>query len=1235
MSCDEQTVQQTEEWRASDAQAAEREVTLHLLEALGRNNHLHELIADVTGVMQRWSGSEAVGVRLSAGDDYPYFETRGFPAGFVEAERCLCERNEAGEVVRDATGNPVLECMCGNVIRGRFDPELPFFTAFGSFWTNSTTDLLASTSQADRQARTRNRCHGEGYESVALVPLRHGDRTFGLLQFNDSRRGCFDEEKVAALERLASSLSIGLSQRQAMAELRESRQLLADAERLAGMGSFVWDVEHDRWQVSENWLAIHGYQGGQLSTAELEPLAHPDDLPVIREKLAYALSGRGGYEMEHRIVRPDSGEVRWVRVKGEPVRDESGKVSHLMGVGIDITEQKRTTEALRDSSLRQKEAVKAGNIGLWDWDLRAGEVAYSREWKAQIGYEEHEIGNSFDEWESRVHPDDLPEALRRVEAMIDAREERYSIEFRFRHRNGSYRDILAQASVQLDERGVPVRVLGSHVDITEQKGFARRLQRSEQRYRDLVETMTYGVEEVDLDGRIVFANESYARMLGYETDEVIGRFIWDHDPSPEQVERLKAYLAELKAHQPPPEPYRSQNRRKDGTVIDVVVDWDYKRDAAGGLTGFASVVTDVTQRTKSEKALKESEERFRTLVEAAPVSILLLRDGQFIFGNRAGAELLGYDAPDEIAGLDVMAAIAPEFHSVVAERLGRVEAGEANQPVEMQLLRADGGRAWVSSISAPITVDGKRAAIAVGQDITDRKRAEEALRASELQKELILDTTSEMVAYHDLDLRIQWANRAAAVSVGQTVDDLVGRHCYEVWHQRDTPCEDCPVLKAMETGQPQSGEVQSPDGRCWRLRGYPVLDAQGQVSGLVEFGQDITEAKQREAQLRQAQKMEAVGRLSAGVAHDFNNQLQVILGCAEMLTAGRRPGDPLWETASEIQRAAERARSTTSHLLSFSRRQVLEPQTVSVSELLHEMERPVSRLIGEDIRLVVAVPPGVSEVFVDRSGLHQALMNLAVNARDAMPDGGTLVFRACDMTLDDGETGPYPEAVPGPYVLLEVVDDGAGMDRETLENLFEPFFTTKEAGKGTGLGMPMVQGFVRQSNGDLRVDSEPGKGTTVKILLPVSTSPRGTGEDADAQGEGASVHESKRILVVEDDSGVRFLVERILSEAGYEVWVADAPQAAIELIERESMTPDLVLADVIMPGMRGDELARYLESAGGTAPCVFMTGYAQVDVGEDEIIHKPFKPRELLEVIHRRLASCADGGTDRGKSTGV
>jgi PAS domain S-box-containing protein len=491
-----------------------------------------------------------------------------------------------------------------------------------------------------------------------------------------------------------------------------------------------------------------------------------------------------------------------------------------------------------------------------------------------------------------------------------------------------------------------------------------------------------------------------------------------------------------------------------------------------------------------------------------------------------------------------------------------------------------------------------------------------------------------MLACYDTDLRVIWANRVAGDSVGMSHEELVGRHCYEIWHQRDEPCEDCPVLKARDDKAPREGEVQSPDGRHWHLRGYPVLEDGGKVVALVEFGQEITERKRAEEekarleqQYRQSQKMESIGRLAGGVAHDLNNLLSPILGYSEMLTEDAGWLGPRRKPLEEIASAGRRARDLVGQLLAVSRGQKLEFQSVDLNSLLMDFSRLLNRTIREDIKIEMSLAPTLPPIKGDVGQIEQVIMNLAVNAQDAMPDGGELTFETAQVELDESYAAGREGITPGPYVMLVVSDTGHGMNAETREHLFEPFFSTKEKQRGTGLGSAIVYGIVRQHGGTIWVYSEPDKGTTFKIYFPVTTECH---ED-EKQDESATPNPAggtETILVVEDNEHVRNLAVFILEQNGYHVVSAENGQEALAKLGQSDRAVDLLLTDVVMPGINGVQLLEQVLRLHPNIKVLFMSGYPEnvvahrgvIDEGV-QFIQKPFSVRALVSKVRKILDS--------------
>ena len=423
-----------------------------------------------------------------------------------------------------------------------------------------------------------------------------------------------------------------------------------------------------------------------------------------------------------------------------------------------------------------------------------------------------------------------------------------------------------------------------------------------------------------------------------------------------------------------------------------------------------------------------------------------------------------------------------------------------------------------------------------------------------------------------------------------------------------------------------------------RCSAWPVKDESGAVGYLEVFAEDITEQRVLERQFRMAQKMEAVGRLSGGIAHDFNNLLGVIIGYTQVVKRNLGPGHTSYEHAEEIERASQRAVSLTRQLLAYSRQQVLEPAILNLNTLVSDMEKMLSRLIGEDIVLRLSLDPALSQVKADRGQIEQVLMNLAVNARDAMPDGGQLTIETANAELDLAYTREHPGSRPGWYVMLAVTDTGTGMDPETLAQVFEPFFTTKERDKGTGLGLATVYGVVKQSDGYIAVESQKGNGSSFKVYLPLVRQAAIAQESVPAP---RSVRGCETILLVEDAEALRKLAHMFLRDNGYDVLTAADGSEAMRVAQQSSAPIHLLLTDVVMPGMNGRALAERLALGNPAMKVLYMSGYTDTFIAGHgalepgtQLLHKPFteetltrKVREVLDAARKatKLESAGSG----------
>jgi PAS domain S-box-containing protein len=606
-------------------------------------------------------------------------------------------------------------------------------------------------------------------------------------------------------------------------------------------------------------------------------------------------------------------------------------------------------------------------------------------------------------------------------------------------------------------------------------------------------------------------------------------------------------------------------------------------------------------------------------------------DGRYMMINTAGAGFLGR-AVDDVLGKDDAAMFSPEVGRAIMKRDREVVQSGRTQTYEEFGTSAGKTRLFLST-KGPFRDPAGHVVGLLGicRDITDRKRAEEEIRQSQQKLQIHLDHTPLAVVEWDVNFRVTTWNPSAERIFGYTRDEALGQHGHfivpsEVWERVGHLWDDLISGRVTARYGFNRNDNITKSGRTISCEWYntPLVDDAGRVLGVASLVQDVTERVALEERLRQSQKMEAVGRLAGGVAHDFNNLLTVILGYAQILAEGVPAGSRQAESTAQIKSAAERAAGITRQLLAFSRKQVLSPRIINLNDTVMNLDSLLRRLIGEDIE-VLTVPAGdLGSVKADPGQIEQVIMNLALNARDAMPHGGKLTLETANVTLDDAYAIEHQPITPGRYVLLAVSDSGVGMSPELQARIFEPFFTTKEVGKGTGLGLSTVYGIVKQSGGFIWVYSEPGQGATFKIYLPRVDQPS---EISGADKRLSNVlRGTESILLVEDDAQVRQLSSSVLSHCGYRVLAAANPEEGIKIARENHRDIRLLITDVVMPGMNGRQLAEKVAEFLPNIKVLYISGYtsnAIVHYGVlDEglwFLPKPFSLSALIGKVREVL----------------
>ena len=735
-----------------------------------------------------------------------------------------------------------------------------------------------------------------------------------------------------------------------------------------------------------------------------------------------------------------------------------------------------------------------------------------------------------------------------------------------------------------------------------------------------------------LDGqcRIRRANRAARALVGVDAAQLIGKHF--HEVLYGTTERPPDCPCERVLRTGEEQCTDVYQRRQDKTLS---VSATPLRDRSGVLCGCVLALHDITARKRAEETLRESEQRYRDLTESTSDWIWEVdANGFYIYASPKVRDLLGYEL-EEVIGKTPFDFMPPDE----AKRVGTQFAAivESRQPfwrLENTNLRKDGRLAVLETSGVPVFDDtghfhGYRG---IDRDITARRQAEDTLRQSEERFRTIFQGAAEGILVADIgNKKFVFANPAVCRMLGYTEAELVQMGVGDIHPQQDLE-----RVIAEFTAQAHGEKTLASAVPCLRKDGTTIYADITATRAVIDgrdcnvgFFSDVTERRQLEKQLIQAQKMEAVGRLSGGVAHDFNNLLTIIDGYSDLVLEGMSSGDPLARHVEEIKKAGARAASLTRQLLAFGRRQVLAPQVLDVNASVADVDKMLRRLIGEDIKFRTVLHPALCRVRADPSQIEQVVMNLAVNARDAMPEGGLLTIETANIELDAAYARSHAEITPGPYVMLAVSDTGIGMDAETQAHLFEPFFTTKEKGKGTGLGLATVYGIVKQSGGHISVYSEPDRGTTFKIYLPrveeVGQSVR------KEKPRGEVPRGSEIILLVEDEEGVLALAQTMLEAQGYTVLAASNPEEAVPLAEQRAGRIDLLLTDVVMPQMGGRRLAEYLMFSRPEMKVLYMSGYTDDTIVQHRILEpgiaflqKPF----TLEALARKVREVLDAGAE-------
>lgn len=851
----------------------------------------------------------------------------------------------------------------------------------------------------------------------------------------------------------------------------------------------------------KNPAEIIGKSDYDLSWKAQAALYRSDDKQVIetgKSKIAYE---------EPQTIK--DGQKRWLRTSKVALKNADDDIVGVLGTYEDITEHKNAEQAIRESEERLQLALQGANLGMWDWNLKTGEITFNDRWAEIVGYNLEEIEPCHNIYEKFAHPDDLEKILEKLENHLQGKTPYFETEHRLQHKTGKWIWVLDKGKViERDEQNRPIRACGTHFDITKRKMAEEELVRTHDELlkqknflESLLSTIPNPVFYKDTKGRYMGCNEAFAEKLGMTQEEIRGKTVFDLWPTEYSMVYHEKDLELLQ--NPEKQIYEYKVRDVHGNESDVIFSKTVLRDTDGKVSGLIGVYTDITDRKRAEAALRENETKYRNLIENSTDAIYLMSNKKFEIINDQFQKLFNIKFQEiHHPDFDFFDLVAPKDKAKVQERMMRLEKGEKLIP-EYEF--------------TAITKDG---------------------------------------------------------------------------HEK---------------------QIEASDSNFKLAEGYAI---QG-------IFRDVTERKQLEEQAQHKQKLEAIGRLAGGIAHDFNNLLTVINGYCELLIYSDI-SDEIKDQIKQISKAGEQARRLTSQLLAFSRKQVIHPEVLNINTVVFEMFKMIKRLLGEDIEIVTKLNPELGNVKVDPGQMEQIIINLAVNARDALPKGGQIIIESDNVVFDNEYTRKHIGSREGQFVLLSISDNGIGMDAETISHIFEPFYTTKDREKGTGLGLSTVYGIIRQNDGHIWVESEPGEGSSFKIYLPLVEDEEESETKTKRIQEQLSGNET--ILLVEDDPGVRNLTEDFLKRLGYHVLKAVDGFDALDVCNRYDKKIHLLLTDVVMPKMNGKELAKLMLAQYPNIKIIYFSGYTEEGIVKHgilesgtEFVQKPFKTNILAKKIRKVL----------------
>jgi PAS domain S-box-containing protein len=1150
-------------------------------------------------------------------------------------------------------------------VEGLSDAELALFTPGSQLinrWEEPTTPVLLAFGFSDRRAR-----------SLLCMTATHAARRFLRCTVQSYTPGRYSDADLRAFQRMVDETMPALMRAVAEDELRLTEERFRLVANSVSDVIVEWDPGSSRIHYTAGDTDELASKIGTLpgDYAAWEQRLHPEDRDAVVAAFKRHMATGEPYHVEYRI-RLDDATWRFWEVHGTAMRDETGTVRRWVGAITDVTDRRHAEAELRDQREKLEEVQKQRRAILHS--SPNGLCLLEPDWSIALANRAaHILLNPLDATNRPLAKVNLSEffaegseftSFRRDATAALRQSGLYRGEHRMKRLGGDFIWIEI-ALARVDPGETATGMVATLTDISHRKRTEAALEAAEFTQRALIEQSLVGVCVVQ-DDKFAYANPRLAEMLGYTPAEMVAMpSVYDIAEAGDR-QAIRDRVAQRLSGNTPRVRYETRLIRKDGRLIEADVSGSVVQYL--GRPALMSVVLDMTEQRRAARE-REALSQMLLLLSAADT---VEKVADIVY--EACLDLFGMDSfrlslrdPNSVTfrsailmdTVDGTRHFFPvqEFVDADRSRLGNLWLGE---PVLINRLDANDGpfyetfgdrsRRSASLLQAPVIVGAEMLGVLAAHSYTplrydDHDRdllqrladaigpALERCRAERAYHRVVaaIEQSTDGIILTDPDWRAIYVNPAFVRMTGYAPEDILGVNPRDLLKPVGESAEQqVEIAETLARGEPWTGEwkCRRKDGTEFdeRVTLCPITDDGGNVVNYLAVRRDISREIALESEMRQAHKMEAAGMLAGGVAHDFNNILQIIMGYTQILIRRLTPDDPVRADLEAISRATRRGASLARQLLAFSRKQLLQPRNLSLNPIVSDMQKMLRRLIGEDVELVTHLEPDLHRVLADPGQIEQVILNLAVNARDAMPDGGRLYMETRNATVPSPLPASLADISPGEYACIIVSDTGHGMSHETMQRAFEPFFTTKEPGKGTGLGLSTAYGILRQSGGAITVESTPGGGASFTIYLPKAEAPP-TGEPSEG-GAGTAATGTETILLVEDEDEVRKLVAAMLEGLGYTILQARTGIEGLRLAEETTSPVHLVLADVVMPGMSGPNMVRQVMASHPETRVIYMSGYTdsaavqQVQGDPDAVLlNKPVSPGMLARRIREMLDS--------------